>query len=126
MKLKLTFVLLITLVLVSFASAQSIKTEEARQLKKVERLIKNQESLLEFENKELKRMSSDIYSESQRDQIRKNISSYEKNLATLYEQRKMLLTKEMSRTLPNTQIELLKIIILQNEKIIDLLEEKQD
>ncbi|MCU0240524.1 MAG: hypothetical protein MUC29_13875 [Pyrinomonadaceae bacterium] len=112
------------------ASAQSIKTDEARQLKKLEKTIRIYEIQFESAKNELDRKSSreysGVYSESDRQSVRNTISEYEKKLAELYLQRKQLLAKQMTRTLPNTQIELLKLLILQNEKIIDLLEEKSN
>ncbi|HRH40386.1 MAG TPA: hypothetical protein PKY82_01990 [Pyrinomonadaceae bacterium] len=129
MKLKLVIAIFVTLIFVGFSSAQTIKTDEARQLKRLEKQISYYEGLLDSAKDRLSRMNSDVsstYTEADKNNVKEQISSLEKNLGTYYQERKTLLTKEMTRTLPNTQIELLKLIILQNEKIIDLLEEKKN
>ena len=58
-------------------------------------------------------------------EIDSKIDSLRFQLASLEKQKNDLLLAEWLKNLPNNQIELLKIIITQNAKIIDLLEKLQ-
>jgi len=124
--MKLSFTMLLIVIFAGFALGQSIKTDEAKRLEIVENLIADAETTLEESNKALEKLRGTYSSEYPKvKEYETKIKGLKENLGRLYEERKKLLTKQMIRNLPNNQIELLKIIIQQNERIIELLESKQ-
>jgi len=125
--MKLLFAtIFLTLVFSGLASAQSIKTDEARKLKQVEALIIKTETALKEADESLKKLQVSYSEEYPKiKQIKLEIAALDEALVKLYAERKELQSKQMVRNLPNNQIELLKILIQQNERIIDLLETSQ-
>lgn len=126
MRIKLLIALFLCFVFVGFVSAQTVKTAEARKLDDLEKLIVQKEKEIESEQAFLAELSAKYSPEYFKVmQTKAKITVLQKALAALYDERKLLLTKELVRKLPNNQIELLKIIIEQNERIIYLLEKLQ-
>lgn len=103
---------------------QTIKTETGRRVAAIDTEIAAIQSridqALEVRRGLLERFTPD----------HRNVKAVDERLAelrtamlVLETQKKALAGKEFARTLPNSNIELLKIIALQNERIIDLLEQ---
>lgn len=126
-KFTVTIAIFFLFFIVNLVSGQTLKTDEGRRLKIVERQVVILESELSNKNAELKvllkKYSPDYFGVHA---VKESIEIIEKSLASYYAEKKELLTKKLVVTLPNTQTELLKILILQNEKIIELLEKQQN
>jgi len=117
----LAFIVIIGLVGVS--NAQSIKTAEAIRLEVVEKLIKDSEKQhqnFESEKAELLSKYSPEYIKVK--QVQEKINTLNQTLITLNLEKKQLLSKKLVENLPKDNIALLQMIVIQNEKIIDLLE----
>ena len=120
--------LLVILIVISagFTSAQTIKTVEARQLEDIDTRIKQTQkeadqtaTLLEAVTKKY----SDEYRETVPAlvKIKNEYKVLNERLTSLFAERKRLAEKKLTMALPNNQIDLLKILILQNERLLDLL-----
>ena len=125
MKLLFTILLLVFVFTVS-ASAQSVKTDDGKHLKEVESLIIQTEKQIKEKDIYLSDLLVKFTSDFIRvKEVRSEISKLNEQLTSLNLEKKELISKQLIKTLPNSQIELLKIIIVQNDKIIDLLEKLQ-
>lgn len=125
--MKNLFLLVILSVLfVGFASAQTIKTVEARQLEDVDTRIKQTQKEAD-QTAALLETATNKYSDEYREQfpalvkIKNDLKVLNERLTSLFAERKRLAEKKLTMPLPNNQIELLKILILQNERLLDLL-----
>lgn len=104
------------------ASAQ-IPNKNAVRLKTVEKLIAQIENLIKNEEDGMTVLLVKYNADSPEIKTKQNrINSLQKNLAHLEIEKKKLLDSKLTDTLSNNQIELLKILIVQNSRIIDLLE----
>lgn len=105
-----------------YANAQTKKPDDEQRLKTVEAEI------IQLEQ-EIKLVSADLsallvkytreYPAARK--IQSELTTLEEKLFALNLEKKNLLQKEFARTLPNNDILLLKMIVIQNEKIIELL-----
>ena len=106
----------------AFSFAQTIKTPDARRLEAVEIEIAKTQKQFDVADKKLRELLV-IYTEdhptvkSQKDVV----AAITAKLTPLTVARTNLLLKSLKTELPNTQIELMKILIMQNERILDLL-----
>jgi hypothetical protein len=110
--------------LFTVTNAQTVKTEPARRLAVVESEINSIQSQIENVSKVLER-SKVRYTEQHPDvrAAEAVLAELHVSLLKLETERKKLNIKELVRSLPKTDVELLKVIVLQNERILDLLEQ---
>jgi septal ring factor EnvC (AmiA/AmiB activator) len=112
------------LVLFTAANGQTIKTDAGKQLDVVENRIKYYQREIDETSKSLDEAKTKLSPEHPFVMaLQKNLTELRQTLVTQETEKKGLLTQELVKTLPNSQVELLKMIILQNEKIIGLLEQ---
>ncbi len=121
MRIPLLFIIL-GLFFVSLAPAQTIKTSDARKLEDVETsIIQTQKQIDEVTsalNAVLVKYTED---RPEVKKIRDRVERLNEHLTTLNVERVRLMAQKLTMPLPTNQIELLKILILQNERILDLL-----
>ena len=111
------------LVLFTAANGQ-LKTEAGKRFDLVENSIKNTQLVIDDTSKSLDEARTKYPPEHPLVMmLQKKLTELRQTLVTLETEKKGLLTKELVKTLPNSQVELLKMIILQNDKIIGLLEQ---
>lgn len=100
-----------------------VKTETGKRLDEVDKQIKSLESRVSETEKEitvLQEKYSDDYVGIKNKRF--ELSKLQSNLLSLQTERKSLLQTKLTTSLPNNQVELLKMIVTQNEKIIELLQ----
>lgn len=120
---KLIFIFLFLLFGSLFLQAQTIMTPEARRLSDVELRIKSFKFSIALTEKDIARWSKvyNVDSEQIADS-KATLIELQSLLAAAEAEKKELSQKEQKRNIPTTAIELQKIIVLQNERITDLLE----
>lgn len=103
--------------------AQTVKTEAARRIGDIDTQIAALELRIS-QAAEQRKTLLEKYTAEYKDvvAVEVQLTIYRAQVAALEAEKKLLARKEFVRTLPNTNIELLKIIAMQNERIIDLLE----
>lgn len=117
------FLSIILLLLAGTVSAQTLKTEAGKRLKEIEPLIVQSETQIKAKEVALKGLLAKYSSEYfEVKATEAEISKLNEILLSLQSEKKQLLAQKLIKDLPNNQIELLKLIIIQNEKIIELLE----
>lgn len=105
-------------------SGQTVKTEASRKIVDIDVEI----ARLQFQISEVKENRDKLlvrYTSDYKDVrvLDAQLSELQTQLLALETEKKTLATKELAQKLPNSQIELLKVIALQNERIIALLEQ---
>ena len=122
--MKKTFLLAAVLFLCAIgAGAQTIKTTDGKKLDEVKKQIENTQTKLSEIEEERKKLLITYSSEYPKvKQLNAQIDVLKGVLAGLIQTRNELERKVLVKTLPNNNVELLKIIIEQNERIIELLE----
>lgn len=113
------------IVLTNITSAQTIKTFAGEQVQILdERIAEIQQTITDKKDRRrsLEKRYSSEYIEVK--QINSEIEKLEISLQNITEERENLSKQKLTKPLPNNQIELLKIIIQQNQRIIELLEKQ--
>ena len=106
------------------AHAQTIKTEAGRRMSAIEIETTTVQSRIDKITNLIKKLGIEFTSESPEIiEAKEVLAEWQKLLLKLESEKKSLATKEFIKRLPNTNVELLKVIALQNERIIDLLEQ---
>lgn len=108
------------------ANPAQIKSDAAKKLETVNADITEGEKILADEEKilaELRRRYTDDFPKVQESLAK--IITIKRVLNNLYELKKDLQRQQMYQELPNNQVELLKMLIVQNDQIIDLLKNLQ-
>lgn len=120
--MKILLGLFFVFVFVGGINAQDLKTDEGKRLKEVEsRIFKIPVEMREIEA-EISKLLVNFRPEYIEVVKRKvELAKLNEILIGLNLERKELLTKQLVKTLPNNDTALLKLIVMQNEKIIDLL-----
>ena len=116
---------LVFVVCLSLAThAQSIKTEDGRRVAAIDEKISAVQSKIDEAQKKIDELLVRYTPEYKEIvAIKAVIADLQQAVLKLETEKKVLATKELVRKLPNTDVELLKVIVLQNERIITLLEE---
>ena len=114
--------IIFVLMMAAIIQAQ-IKTTDGKRLEEVEKQIVATEErikLVEAQLTELRKRYNDEWKDNQT--VIAELNTLNGVLLKLNLEKKQLLNKQFVKTLPNNQIELLKMIVIQNERIIELLE----
>lgn len=117
------FIIIGILFLTALATNAQVKTSDAKRLETVEAQIIKLESerqTTQIKLDQLRTRYNDDWKENQA--LIAQIAKIDESLVPLYLEKKALLKKELIKKLPNNDTELLKMIIIQNERIIELLE----
>lgn len=121
--MKKYLVLVFVLFLASVSQAQTIKTTEGKRLAELEKQIAAISAERDAASKNaaelLVKYSADYFKVKE---LKTKIDKLNEVLLPLELERKELIKKKLIANLPNNQIELLKMIVIQNERIIELLE----
>ena len=107
------------------ANAQIIKTDDGRRIRDFEISIQSVQSKIDDASKRLEELSIK-YSPEYRGviAIKELITELQQQKASLEAAKTTFIaTHVLTKHLPNTNVELLKVIAVQNERIIDLLEQ---
>lgn len=115
-----TFVILILSVCVK---AQTTPDEIRQRLKDIDVEVSKLENEIKAAKSDLSKLLvkyTNEYSEVKK--LQNDVKALENRLIELNFEKKNLMQKEFIRMLPNNEIQLLKMIVIQNQKIIELLE----
>lgn len=114
--------LIVVCVCIFNISGQTIRTEDGKQFDRLNAEIAQTEALLD-QTEEIKAKLLTRYTPEKREirRIESEIKQIRAELADLYAKRETFNDKQLEKPLPDNRTELLKIIIIQNREIIELL-----
>ena len=121
--MKKYLVLVFALFLASVSQAQTVKTTEGKRLAELEKEIAAISAERDAASNNLAELLVKYSTEHIKvKELKAQLEKLNETLLPLELERKGLLKKQLVTNLPNNNIELLKMIVIQNERIIELLE----